>query len=175
MSADLIVARLAKRLYGSPVVRNDARGELVEEIVALALEPDWQLCSTDWAACDLVHIERKLRMQVKQSAARQSWHKESARSARPCYSIAEKSGRYENGDTWINEKGRNADVFLFAWHPVIDSSADHRNPHQWEFFAVLESALPAQKTIALSRVRHLTNAVSYAGLKARIGALLEQF
>lgn len=63
--------RLAQRLYGTPIIRNSARGELVEEIVAMALEPDWLLCSGDWGGCDLVYPASGLRMQVKQSAARQ--------------------------------------------------------------------------------------------------------
>jgi len=69
-----LITRLTHRLFGSPLLRNSIRGELVEEMVALALEPEWALCADDWAACDLKQVGGPLRIQVKQSAARQSWH-----------------------------------------------------------------------------------------------------
>lgn len=163
-----IIQRLAERLYGLPIIRNDLRGELVEEIVAVALEPDWQLCSTDWASCDLSHSASELRIQVKQSAARQTWHKANARSPLPCFSIRQKAGRWEEGDRWVPEPGRNADIFIFAWHPVTSAEADHRDPNQWEFFVLPERDLPAQATITLSRIRKLAEPVSFEALATRV-------
>ena len=69
-----LITRLTRRLFGSPLLRNSIRGELVEEMVAQALEPEWALCADDWGACDLKQVSGPLRIQVKQSAARQSWH-----------------------------------------------------------------------------------------------------
>jgi len=163
-----ILRRLTQRLYGSPVVRNDARGELVEEIIAAALEPEWQLCSGDWGSCDLLHPASNLRIQVKQSAARQTWHKADGRPPRPCFSIKEKTGRWEEGDRWVEERSRNAEIFIFAWHPVADDAADHRDPKQWQFFVVAERDLPAQKAISLTRVRTLTEPVSFDALAAKV-------
>ncbi|MFP5329841.1 MAG: hypothetical protein ACLGHC_06875 [Alphaproteobacteria bacterium] len=174
MDAKYILQRLTQRLYGSPVIRNDARGELVEEIVAAALEPDWQLRSGDWGACDLVHPASKLRIQVKQSAARQSWHKENGRQPKPCFSIKEKTGRWEDGDRWVEERSRNADIFIFAWHPVTDDTADHRDPHQWQFFVVAERDLPVQKSISLTRVMTLSDPVSFNALPAKVGEVFGQ-
>ena len=71
---DYLITRLTHRLLGSPPLRNSIRGELVEEMVAQALEPEWDLCADDWAACDLKQADGPRRIQVKQSAARQSWH-----------------------------------------------------------------------------------------------------
>jgi hypothetical protein len=168
MSRTEIIKRLTERLYGSPIIRNDARGELVEEIIGLALEPDWQLCGGDWASCDLIQTVQKLRMQVKQSAARQTWHKDDARPARPCFSIKEKAGRWDDGDKWVGERGRNAEIFVFAWHPVRDSSADHRDPRQWEFFVVRERDLPPQSSISLSRIRQMTDSVMFNELATKV-------
>ena len=64
-----MTTRLANRLLGTPLIRNDIRGELVEEMVAVALEPEWQLCGGDWAAFDLKQAGTPLRIQIKQSAA----------------------------------------------------------------------------------------------------------
>jgi hypothetical protein len=168
MSADAIINRLTKRLYGSPIIRNDARGEVVEEIVAMALEPEWRGCGGDWASCDLIRPADGKRIQVKQSAAKQTWHKADARPPRPCFSIKEKTGRWEEGDRWVDERSRNAEIFVFAWHPVTDSSADHRDPSQWQFFVVAELALPTQSSLSLSRIRQLTEPVEFDGLAAKV-------
>ena len=58
---------VATRLLGTPLIRNDIRGEVVEEMVAVALEPEWQLCAGDWAAFDLKPADGPLRIQVKAS------------------------------------------------------------------------------------------------------------
>lgn len=63
-----ITTRLAERLLGSPLIRNSIRGELVEEMVAVALEPEWRHCAGDWAAFDLKQADGPLGIQVKQSA-----------------------------------------------------------------------------------------------------------
>ena len=63
------VTRLTHRLFGAPLLRNSIRGEYVEEMVAVALEPEWALCAGDWGACDLMQVGGPLRIQVKQSAA----------------------------------------------------------------------------------------------------------
>jgi len=57
--------RLAQRLLGTPLIRNSIRGELVEEMVAVALEPEWALCGGDWGSCDLGQVDGPLRIQVK--------------------------------------------------------------------------------------------------------------
>ena len=57
----------------------------------MALEPEWEHCAGDWAAFDFRERRSGLRIQVKQSAARQSWHKDRCPPARPRFSIAEKT------------------------------------------------------------------------------------
>ena len=42
-----LITRLTHRLFGAPLLRNSIRGELVEEMVAVALEPGWVLCAAD--------------------------------------------------------------------------------------------------------------------------------
>lgn len=167
--AEAVVERITRRLFGSPIVRNSIRGEIVEEIVAMALEPDWELCAGDWAAFDLRHRLTGARMQVKQSAARQSWYGDVVRSAKPRFSIAEKTGRWE-GDAWIGEPGRNADVFVFAWHAVTDQGADHRDPEQWLFYVIATDALPQRKSISLAAVATLSEPTSFDGLRSAVSS-----
>lgn len=161
------ITRLAHRLFGAPLLRNSIRGELVEEMVAVALEPEWALCAGDWGACDLVQVGGALRIQVKQSAARQSWHGDDSPPPRPRFSIAHKTGRYE-GQTWIAEPGRNAEIFIFGWHPVTDVSADHRDPTQWQFFVVAEADLPSQASLSLTALQRLAAPVSHDELGAGV-------
>jgi hypothetical protein len=170
MSSIDVIDRLTRRLFGSPILRNSIRGEAVEEIVAMALEPGWELCSGDWGPCDLIRPANKLRIQVKQSAARQSWHKGECPPPKPRFSIAEKAGRWEEGDRWVEEASRNADIFIFAWHPITDATADHRDPDQWLFHLVLERDLPPQKSISLPAIHALAAAVPFAGLAAAVEA-----
>jgi hypothetical protein len=163
-----VVHRIMDRLFGSPILRNDIRGAVVEEIVGIALEAEWILCSGDWAACDLVHATSNLRIQVKQSAARQSWHKGQYSPPKPRFSIATKKGRWEGGNKWIEERSRNAEIFIFAWHPVTDCTADHRTPDQWEFYVVAEPSLPHQSSISLTTIQRLSSAVSFDSLAGAV-------
>lgn len=163
-----LIARLTDRLFGAPLLRNSIRGELVEEMVAMALEPEWSLCAGDWGACDLMQVGGPLRIQVKQSAARQSWHAEDSPPPRPRFSIAHKIGRYE-GQSWIVGRSRNAELFVFGWHPVTDGTADHRDPAQWIFFIVPEPDLPAQKSISLAALERLAEPVRIEQLADAVG------
>lgn len=157
MTSDLIT-RLARRLFDRPLVQNSFRGEMVEEMVAMALGPEWQQCGSDWGSCDLVRASDGVRIQVKQTAVRQSWHIPGRPKARPRFSIARKTGRWE-GPEWIDEPGRNADIFIFGLHLIDDVSADHRDPRQWLFFVVAERCLPDQDSIALSTLQSLADPV----------------
>lgn len=133
----------------------------------MALEPEWALCAGDWGACDLMQVGGRLRIQVKQSAARQSWHADDSPPPRPRFSIAHKTGRYE-GQTWIAKPGRNAEIFIFGWHDRADDTADHRDPAQWQFYVVAETELPAQASISLATLRRLAQPVSHEDLAARV-------
>lgn len=147
------------------------RGELVEEMVALALEPEWHL-TEDWSACDLRHASGA-RMQVKQSAARQSWHARDAKPSRGEFSTAYKTGRWETDGSWTAERSRNADIFIFAWHPILGETADHRDPAQWRFYVVAERLLPSQASLSLSRLRKIAPELAYSELRAAVASLID--
>lgn len=167
-----VLAQLFGRLYDSPVIRNDLRGELVEEIVGMALAPEWSLCGGDWAGHDLEHRDSGQKIQVKQSAAKQSWAAREGVVAQPRFSIAPKTGRWERGTEWVAGVGRNADIFIFAWHPVVGEDCDHANPDQWQFYAVAEPDLPTQKSIGLGQVRRLATPLDFDDLRAKLATMV---
>jgi hypothetical protein len=53
---------LVARMFAGNLVENRWRGDLVEEFVRTALEPDgWRLCSADWNSWDFKHLTRGIK------------------------------------------------------------------------------------------------------------------
>ena len=170
MNADL-QARLMSTLFGAPLVNNAFRGTLVEAMLAQVLEPEWRWCSADWASHDFENAEG-MKLEVKQSAALQSWHKEGFAPNRGRFDIAKRKVRWE-GAKRVDESGRYASLYIFAWHALIDPEvADHREPDQWSFYLVRADDLPDQQSIALSRIDAVSQPVNIESVPAQIAALL---
>ena len=154
--------------FGQRLVQNNLRAVVVEAMVDLALPMDWRWCSADWAACDFIH-EDGTRLEVKQSAAQQTW--EAPQSAgRRRFDIAPRKGRWE-GASWIEDPGRYAHLYLFADHPVTGETADHRDPSQWLFYAVPAANLPTTRSLSLARVGLLATPCRYAELSSSVERL----
>jgi hypothetical protein len=153
-------------IFGQPLVNNVHRAILAEAIIAAALGEPWRWCSGDWALCDFDHPDGT-RLEVKQSATKQSWHKDGEISARPSFDIASRKMAWD-GHGWVPSAGRNADIYVFAFHSVADAGADHREPSQWEFYVVPTTALPATKKITLTSLRGLVASVPYADLRSMV-------
>ena len=166
-----LVHRLMHRLFGQPLVVNSFRGQLVEEMVLAALEPEWQHCGGDWAGYDLQAPATGLRLEVKQSAARQTWTQDGGGPSAPRFDIAARTGRWE-GATWVVDLRRHADIYVFAWHPRTDPNADHRDPQQWQFYVCRASDLPATaKSLSLKTLQRQASPVAWAELAAAVGAV----
>lgn len=143
---------------------------MAEAIVASALEPEWQWCSEDYASWDFERNDGA-RLEVKQSAARQSWAAPDAKPSACYFDIAARTGRWENGADWIREPGRCADLYVFAHHPVSDVTADHRDPRQWLFYVVSTARLPERKRIGISAVLTLSGPCAYQQLGSAVAAV----
>ena len=153
--------KVSEAAFGRPLITNVLRGQVVEAIVACALEPEWTWCAEDYSSWDFERADGK-RLEVKQSAARQSWAVSDKPSA--CsFDIGIRKGRWE-GPHWISEVGRAADVYIFAHHPIADSTADHRDPNQWQFYVIPTRLLPDTQRLSLSRARSLATASSFGEL-----------
>ena len=168
------VRKLVKLVYARPLINNAERGAYVEHMIVLALEGEgWDL-TWPWASWDLQHQEDGARIEVKQSAARQTWHERPdseplpppARGRlgiqKPNEGYYLEDGRYQK--TTLPQ--RHADIYVFAWHPVTclrnadrRLRADHRRPDQWKFFVAPEKCLPYKNGITPKQLERCDYAV----------------
>jgi hypothetical protein len=150
--------RLSHRLFGGPILENRFRGLFVEEFVGMALEPDWSYAGNDWAGYDFVSCCQKWKLEVKQSAAKQSW---AGKPSQGRFSVREAIGLW-SGSVWeeFEEPRRIADIYVFGWHGFSSSDADHTNPEQWDFFVLQQANLPiGYKSLSLKAISKATSSV----------------
>lgn len=160
------MAKVADAAFGRPLVTNVLRAQLVEAMIALVLEPEWHWCGADYAPCDFERADG-LRLEVKQSAARQSWSTD--KPSKAIFDVAARTGRNEV-QGWVEEYGRAAHLYVFAHHPRFDDTADHRDPAQWLFYVVPTTALPDVKQIALGPIKTMAEAVPIYMLAKTVAA-----
>src|SRR5271166_1305109 len=162
-----VTDRATELAFGRPLVVNSLRSMIVEAIVEAVLPNGWSWCAGDWSGWDFVHVD-STRLEAKQSAALQTWVTAENSFSKPIFGIAASKGFYE-GSVWRDDPGRKAHIYVFAFHPVRDRNiADHREPHQWEFYVVATSQLPANRTISLPRLRGICSAVPYQGAEEKV-------
>ena len=135
-------------------------------MIALVLEPVWTWCSADYASWDFERADG-VRLEVKQSAYRQSWESGPNVKVSPGFDVKARKGRWE-GSTFVPEPGRAAHMYILAYHDRRDDTADHRDPQQWEFFVLPSSIIPPVARIALGSVRRLTDSVAINELANRV-------
>jgi hypothetical protein len=141
-------------LFDQPVISNLYRPHYVERMIALALGEGFELVSADWAGWDIESSEG-VRIEVKQSAAWQTWSDATSepKPSSAVFDISARTGHWTAGGAkWVPKAGRQAHLYIFAWHPITKpDEVDHRDPGQWLFYIVPMTELPAgQKTISQS-------------------------
>ena len=160
-TAEEIRKRLYRDVFGQPLIGNNFRALYVEYMLALRLEPEWRYVGQDWQGWDFEHVKTGVRMEVKQSARRQTWSREKGnRPAALKFDISPRTGYWKSAVDWhhFDKPSRLADIYVFAVHEGFDppEAVDHRDPAQWRFFVLPASVLPKrQKSIAFSRVQAL--------------------
>jgi hypothetical protein len=150
-----IVAMASAAAFGRRLIQNNLRSIIVEAMVAKALGSDWRWSSADWAPYDF-EGPNGVRLEVKQSAAHQTWSTPTSKPSKPLYDVAPRKGFFVQGpddSAWTTKIGRNADVYIFARNDVVGEQADHRDPAQWRFYVVPAGDLPPTKTIGLAAIR----------------------
>jgi hypothetical protein len=177
-----IIDQIVEELYSQRILSNLTRPLYVEKLVARLLKGDWRHVGSDWSGWDLENSKTHIRIEVKQSAARQTWTDGPTRSGKPTkpiFDIAERTGYFANGGSeWVETKGRPADLYIFAWHPGFEplDAVDHTDPEQWDFYLVPEQRLPpGQKSIGLASLKKLNPvAASYVDIAEKVEGLVPQ-
>ena len=85
---------------------------LVEAMLAQVLESEWKWCSADWASHDFENAEG-VKLEMKQSAALQSWHEDGFPPNRGRFDIAKRKVRWKGAER-IEEVGRYAEMYFFC-------------------------------------------------------------
>ena len=149
------------------IMNNVLRGAYVECLIAEQCGPDWMLTwelEHDWAAWDLEHTPTGMRIEIKNSARRQSWHTGTESPPAPPRFTVKWPKEYWNGTHYVQvpEGTQPTDVYIFAWHAEgRQGVADQRNPDQWQYYVVPTSLLPPmQKSIGLKWLNTVTDPVS---------------
>ena len=185
---NLVVQSLNERFYSQPLIDNVYRGDYVETLILFALGDGWEAVG-GWGSWDLEKGVDGVRVEVKQSAALQTWWKQTGiKKSSPSFSITPKTGYYTDSTDaakWVDLPGgkrvRPADIYIFAWHPEQEPGvADHHNPGQWEFFVAPADELPPkppntkEQKIGLTKVKELAAAVTYDQLAAKVEKVADE-
>ena len=166
LTTDMVAVRFVKDRLGK-LIETKLRGQYVETIVAMALDGTGWRPSLPGHWYDLQRGE--LGLEVKSSSAL----KPRGPTPNPAFSIAPQSARLErNTRVRLRAPKRHAALYVFAYHPRADSTADQRDPAQWRFWVVPTRKLPDTKRIGLEQVRTLAPEVGYEALARKVGQAL---
>jgi hypothetical protein len=172
-----IALRLAERLFDRPIIQNQYRSAFVEAMLEPVLAgSQWCYAGDGWSGWDFQRTDGA-RLEVKQSAAIQTWSEKRNIITKGAFDIASRTGYFsEGGSKWSATPGRPADVYVFAWN----ETDNHSRPENWMFFVVLTERLPSQKTISLTKVKLLaatsgqSEALGISELASRVTELLKR-
>jgi hypothetical protein len=156
----------------SDLASNTNRGVVAEFIVAHAIGAT-HTPRDPWMEYDLLS-RAGTKVEVKSAAYLQSWS--DGRKSRILFSNAPARQWSHNPVRLVGESRRDADVYVFCLLAHLDrDTLDPLQVAQWQFFVVptyiIDSEFPAQKSLALSSLRHLDPAQpSYPELEAAVEA-----
>ena len=163
-----IVRMASERAFGARLITNVHRGLVVEAIISTALCPEWEWCSEDYFPYDFRHPSG-LKLEVKQSAACQSW--EAKIPSKAMWDVKPRKQTWD-GVRWVPQPGRAAGLYVFGWHPVTDRmAADHRDPLQWRFFVIATTDLPPINRLSYARAEQLSSHVAIDELAAEVSTV----
>ncbi|OGI67009.1 hypothetical protein A2823_02845 [Candidatus Nomurabacteria bacterium RIFCSPHIGHO2_01_FULL_41_91] len=135
---------------------NRERGSYAEAMVWQALfitDPAWEWVAAGWHPWDFQKGNgiKRIRIQLKQSAAKQLWTPRSKAIHAFSTQIKNKPSYFKRDhlDEQIEEQGRFCELFIFAWHGIFNKTCDQRNPLQWLFYVVPEKSLGSKNSVRL--------------------------
>ncbi len=159
------------RSYQRTPMTNIHRSDYVEALVSLALGDSGWSRMAPWDSWDFEHTPSGTRLEVKQAADVQAWESD-GRSSPPRFNIAPLTGYWAAAENrWMDEPGRHAHIYVFAWHGEPGEKEDQRDPAAWVFHVVAERDLPDQKSIGLNVLRRMAPACSMTELGAVVDTI----
>jgi len=157
----------------SDVMSNTARGLLAEFFVACDLGVIDSM-RVEWAPFDLTS-RGGIRVEVKSSAYIQRWKQKRVTS--PSFSVTPTRFWDQDVGTYVGERKRHADVYVFCLHAHQDrATLNPLDVRQWQFFValttLLDTNLGAQKTVGLRKLHRIgVTEVSYGAIDTTITRL----
>lgn len=138
---------MIRDFLAAKVMDNSLRGYWCEAMVAEALGPGCKIVSQGWHPWDLqfgsdqAEFPERVRIQVKNSARLQSWHKPGGKPSDSLFNLkfSKRPSYFETDYPGIpcEEVGFMCDVFILCHHPAEDwNAADQTDPEQWEFYVL---------------------------------------
>jgi hypothetical protein len=174
---------LIEHLYNQKVMDNRERGSYAEAMVWQSLQATdtgWKWVAAGWHPWDFQKNlgEKRIRIQLKQSAVKQLWVPRS----KPVYAFSTKIKNRpsyflrDNPNEEIEERGRFCELFIFAWHGVFDKTCDQRDVPQWLFYVVPEKFIGNRNRITLSDLESswLKQNGGYKTTLAELGKIVNQ-
>lgn len=173
-SVEEVISHTANEIFGQPLITNVHRSLLVEAILDMALGDEWAW-QGGYALFDFLHTSG-VKLELKQSAAKQSWAKKTQVASKASFDIKRRTHTWDDTENRYSptDNARNADIYIFAHHPIVDESADHRDAEQWDFYIVPERSLPHQQSIALSTLTPLSTRACFSTLTASLNPYLQE-
>lgn len=173
LSRSQIVQRVAEQIYGSRILNNAHRGDVVEMMVLAALGDDWKHVGLGWHPWDLQrgHGQDRVRIQVKQTAAMQLWGKTVQRTLSfgwkpnpPSYF------KRDNPDEHIENEGWFCDLFIFGLHDETDEARiEQADPRQWSFLVIPTTDLKRRtNSMRLSKARQIWTPIEWQRLRQEV-------
>lgn len=169
---------LIEKLYSRPILNNSHRGDLVEMMVLNALGPEWKHVGLGWHLWDLQRGTgaARVRIQVKQCAARQLWGKTKNMIFQfPWSEGAPDYIRRDFPDEALEDKGWYCELFIVGVHPVEDAAVcDQTDVNQWRFMVVPTIELKqGQSSMLLSKAIKRWALVGLGDLKTAVSARID--
>ena len=117
------------------LAENWMRGVVGEYWVAKALELTDEI-RRGWKSWDL-ETDNGIRIEVKTTGYRQSWHKPSDKTATPKFTVPKVRVKADENRDLMPGRYRPAHVYVFCFHKERDTvKLDPLDTSQWEFFVV---------------------------------------
>ena len=142
-------------LFDEPVMLNTVRSDYVEVQVGVLLGDGWRHVG-QWDGWDYEtgDGDELVRLEVKAGAAKQVWEQKVPSVC--SLDVKPRTGYYRAGAEWVEGAGRNADLYVLAWHDRYDD-ADQRDEGQWIYYVLAATELPDSHSIGLVRLDALVH------------------